>query len=252
MITGDKIMINPKFKTPIEIQNYSRVVIITNNDHAAQIKAGDRRYSVFETVSAWQNTTKHSQLVDQLANGGAAKFLHDALNAQFRRIENTSTLVIQRPLHTPAKIEQIALSRSPLEKFLVHSLITGSFTDQSQWLPSTGLPTAWKATETLEVESQAMFGYARKYIEENSGPNQKLGSLQSLCSHAEKYWGSFNKTRAKLPASVHGRRMQGPTTWIIPSRSDAIQHAFNNGLITKEELYSSGAIDEPSKLRLIA
>ena len=67
-ITGEKVLINPKFKAPITIDNFSRLVVISNHDHFLHIKPGDRRYTVLESSPAWQGTEKFQQLLDQWIN----------------------------------------------------------------------------------------------------------------------------------------------------------------------------------------
>ena len=49
MITGATVHINPKFKAPITIDNYSRLILISNHNHFLHIKSGDRRYTVLES-----------------------------------------------------------------------------------------------------------------------------------------------------------------------------------------------------------
>ena len=56
LITGDKVLINPKFKAPITVDNHSRLVVISNHDHFLHIKPNDRRYTVLESSPAWKRT----------------------------------------------------------------------------------------------------------------------------------------------------------------------------------------------------
>ena len=60
LITGEKVLINPKFKAPITVDNYSRLVVISNHDHFLHIKPGDRRYTVLESRPAWKGTRTSS------------------------------------------------------------------------------------------------------------------------------------------------------------------------------------------------
>lgn len=41
LITGDKVLINPKFKAPIVVDNHSRLAVISNHDHFLHIKQND-------------------------------------------------------------------------------------------------------------------------------------------------------------------------------------------------------------------
>ena len=59
------MLVNPKFKAPITIDNYSRLIVISNHDHFLHIKQGDRRYAVLESCPVWKGTNKFERLVDQ-------------------------------------------------------------------------------------------------------------------------------------------------------------------------------------------
>ncbi len=50
LITGKDVLINPKFKAPITVDNYSRLIVISNHDHFLHIKPGDRRYTVLRVL----------------------------------------------------------------------------------------------------------------------------------------------------------------------------------------------------------
>ena len=51
VITGDKVLINPKFKAPIAVDNFARLAVISNHDHFLHIKPDDRRYTVVGVVT---------------------------------------------------------------------------------------------------------------------------------------------------------------------------------------------------------
>ena len=50
-ITGDKVVINPKFKAPVVVDNYARMLIVSNHAHFLHLKPGDRRYVVLEILA---------------------------------------------------------------------------------------------------------------------------------------------------------------------------------------------------------
>ncbi len=111
LITADQTVINAKFKAPIDIENFSRLVLISNHPHFLHIQPGDRRYTVLELSAAWRGqTAKFEQLVYEWDHGGAARFVYDALNHSFRRLEGSARLVINTNLKTAAAVRQIALS----------------------------------------------------------------------------------------------------------------------------------------------
>ena len=72
LITGDRVLINPKFKAPITVDNHSRLFVISNHDHFLHIKPNDRRYTVLESTPGLEEDSKFERLLDEWANGGAA------------------------------------------------------------------------------------------------------------------------------------------------------------------------------------
>ena len=158
LITGEDVLINPKFKAPITVDNYSRLIVISNHDHFLHIKPGDRRYTVLESSPAWHGTNKFEQLLDQWANGGAARFVYDALNHSFRRFDDRRRLIINANLKTKAAIRQMAQSRSALEKCIVGFLLRGKFqshktADYHVFVDGVATEKLWELDEPLQIES---------------------------------------------------------------------------------------------------
>jgi hypothetical protein len=110
LITGDTVLINPKFKAPITVANFSRLIVVSNHEHFLHIKPGDRRYTVLESSPAWKGTDKFDRLLDQWNTGGAARFVHDALTHEFRRFDDRRTLLINANPKTQAGAPNSALA----------------------------------------------------------------------------------------------------------------------------------------------
>ena len=103
----------------------------------------------------WQGTNKFEQLIHQWDNGGAARFVHDALKHSFRHFDDRKTLVINTVLKTNAAVGPMAQSRSALEKCIVRYMLSGDFKSDkahynydymdSDWVPHwTSVPQHWK------------------------------------------------------------------------------------------------------------
>ena len=237
-ITGPTISINAKYKSIATIDNHARMVLITNNDHAGYIQAGDRRYTVIETVSAWSGTNKFDALVDQLKNGGAAKFLHDALNHNFRTLEGTTQLVIGKALMTKAKAEQISLSRTPLEDYVVHVLMTGDFvpcekngyTDEGDELDYS----YWEVDTECSIASSNLVICAERYMSKKMVYSRQKLNPSIVIKRFEKYIGRTEKHRSKGPMA-NGTRDNNPVERILPPRQQAIEYAYKKGLLNEEE-----------------
>ena len=125
LITGDRILINPKFKAPMSVDNYARFVVVSNASHFLSTQAAERRYTVLELTSTWQGTNKFAELLEQWQNGGAARFVYGSLNHSFRHVEGRQELVINTKLVTEAAACQTAHSRTLLERCFVEFLVNG-------------------------------------------------------------------------------------------------------------------------------
>ena len=152
LITGEKVLINPKFKAPITVDNYSRLIVISNHDHFLHIKQGDRRYTVLESCPAWKGTNKFEQLVDQWANGGAARFVYDALNHSFRRFDDRQRLSSIAPSGPRRAFVRWPI-RAPLSKNAW--LLSCSMEGSPRKIQSSQCP-LWSLEEPMEVTSKSL------------------------------------------------------------------------------------------------
>ncbi len=242
LITGDKVLINPKFKAPITVDNYSRLVVISNHDHFLHIKPGDRRYTVLKSSPAWQGTEKFEQLVDQWSNGGAARFVHDALNHSFRRFDDRKRLVINAIIKTPASVRQMALSRSGLEKCIVEFLLAGSLKTGDGYpivFNSDGIRSipSWGMDDPLDIKSQDLERIVRSWLDSfDRMAARHEASLHTIIGTLHRYIGATEEARPKGRVDDDaGPRIQLPTVRRLPTRRQAIEHAWQSGLITEDE-----------------
>ena len=164
LITGDRILINPKFKAPMSVDNYARFVVVSNASHFLSTQAAERRYTVLESTSAWQGTNKFAELLDQWQNGGAARFVYEALNHSFRHLEGRQELLINTKLDTEAAACQTAHSRNLLERCFVDLLVSGHI-EGTQF-------NRWKLDEGLEIEIVAAAG-GREFLVAGKGSERR-------------------------------------------------------------------------------
>ena len=249
LITGDKVLINPKFKAPITVENYSRLVVISNHDHFLHIKSGDRRYTVLESSPAWQGTQKFEQLVEQWKNGGAARFMYDALNHSFRRMDGRNCLVINTVLKTPATVRQMALSRSGMERFVVEFVLNGSLSDREGFPLVSGaggvraIPN-WELDESMDIRSQDLEQLARTWLHSFDRVSARHeATLHTIIGTLHRYIGETEEIRPKGRDEETGTRVQLPTVRRLPPRRAAIEHAWKNGLITDDEYRALNTAD---------
>jgi hypothetical protein len=241
-ITGDSIVINPKFKAPVVVDNYARMLIVSNHAHFLHMKPGDRRYTVLESSSCWKGSNKFKQLLDQWASGGAARFVYEALNHSFRQFDDGRALIIDTNLKTKSAVRQIAHSRSPLDKCIVSFLLNGKFQCAKPILLCSG-GSEWPMDTTLRVESLRLQEAVAQWLRESDGrAGHYEATLHSIIETVERYAGKTEEKRRKgLFDAETGKRPQLPTERLLPARRDALEHARVQGLITDEEYESAGA-----------
>ena len=224
LVTGKQVTINPKFKAPFTVNNYARLVILSNHDHFMHIEPKDRRYTVLESSPTWQGTDKFVKMLDQWNNGGAQRFLHDAVNHTFRTLDN-NRLVITTKLKTDAESRQVANSRSPLDQVLVDMLLTGHITTI---FDGSGV---WSLDAPLAIESLVL----EKAVQSKVGVGRAPIRIHAIIDALTALVGDMTKKRPKLPPDEQGCRRQLATQQILPPRRQAIEHARKHGLITREE-----------------
>ena len=243
LITGDTVLINPKNKAPIILNNYARLIVTSNRHHFLDIEAGDRRYTVLNSFPAWKDTNKFEQLLDQWSQGGAARFVYDALNHSFRRMENSKRLVINTKVRTKHEAVQESESRSPLERFIVSFLLRGDFLgvasaehlglDRNGTDPG-GKHEAWHLDKVLELTSQQLEDAVQEWYNKRApGKVGHVPGLKTIIATLESYYGEAPSSRRALG---HGR--WGPTYRLLPKRRDALMFAYREGRITEEEFLS--------------
>jgi hypothetical protein len=192
---------------------------------------------VLESCPVWNGTNKFERLVDQWANGGAARFVYEALNHSFRRFEDRRCLIINRPRRTEASVRQMAHSRSSLEKcmvaFLLHGeILPGRF--QSSQCPR------WSLEEPLEVTSKALQSWVAQWLRDyDSSAARHETALHLIIDTLERYIGETQISRPKGTRKPKlACRPQLPTIRHLPARRVAIQRAWEKGLLTQEEYAS--------------
>ena len=167
----------------------------------------DRRYTVLESP-AWRGTNRFEQLVDQWANGGAARFVYDALNHSFRHFDDRRGLIINANLKTKAAIRQMAQSRSALEKCIVGFLLRGKFqshksADYHVFVDGVATQKLWELDEPLQIESsvleQAMTSWLRDF---DPTAARHEATLHTIIGTLTTYAGEIGEARPKGPREI--------------------------------------------------
>jgi hypothetical protein len=254
IVTGDTILINPKHKAPIPFDNYARAIVVSNQQHFMDIEHDDRRWTVLNSNPAWKGSNKFGAMRDQWNNGGAARFMHDALNYDFRRLVGTSCLVISTKMKTEHETVQRAESRSLLDRFLIDLLVRGDFSASDEFLRSGCLPLdnadatssvdsfVWKMDHELDVTGQFLADELKRYYKKFAPQKlQHAPGSRAVLDIAEKFFGPISdKPRKRV---IVGEQLARPRFKMLPKRAHALRYAYKRNLITADEFYEAGGED---------
>jgi len=122
MITDKTRKYEFKGKDIIQANNYTRLLIVSNNDWVVPVDKDDRRYVFFNVSSKHkQDSVYFGKLYEQLRNGGYAAILHELLQHDITQFQprNRPTCLID------AGIDQVYKRMSTVELFIEDSLQTG-------------------------------------------------------------------------------------------------------------------------------
>lgn len=235
LITNSTAAINAKYKPIAVVDNHARIALVTNNDHAGHVQSHDRRYTVIETNSSWVGTNKFEAFVDQMRNGGVERFFYEAMNHTFRTQEGSQRLVIEKPIMTDAKAEQMDLSRSPLDSYIADVIVSGRLTTGlSASHPAYDCFPRWDIDDSYPISGASLKALAQSYIEENCRFSREKITVSSVLKRFEKYLGELPVQRRKI-TGPDGKRQDAPIERVLPPRRKALEAANKKKLLTRYE-----------------
>jgi hypothetical protein len=129
LVTGDTLLIERKGIDSVEMPNYTRVLVTSNEDWVWPTAVGDRRFVLFKARDTYAEKGAASRkdreryfnlLFKELENGGYAKLLHVLLT---RKINDKR---LRKPPRTKALEEQAIHSMTPEDAWLREVLISGT------------------------------------------------------------------------------------------------------------------------------
>jgi hypothetical protein len=138
LISNHTRMLEYKGKDPIEVANYTRLLITSNSEWVVPVslRGGGRRYAIFDVGEAQRENHEYfGALEDQLVkDGGAAKLLHTLLTFDLKSVE------LRKIPETAARREQKLHGLDALESWWYEVLDSGT------------LPTDWNGEGTADRE----------------------------------------------------------------------------------------------------
>lgn len=131
IVTSDTQRIENKRVDSIEIRNYVRLLITTNDDWVVPTAFDERRFAVLDVGNNNQQDIEYFvEMLKQMENGGYEALLYDLLNFD---LSQTNVRVIP---HTAALDSQKEMSMQPIDSYWYTCLIHGNtlLSNPSGWL----------------------------------------------------------------------------------------------------------------------
>lgn len=120
LVTGTHMMVERKGIDSVEMENYTRLLITSNEDQLWPTSIDDRRLAVFKVrTDRAEDHTYFNAMLTELRNGGYAKLLHVLLN----RSINLDAL--RKPPVTEALLAHASEGMGPEETWLLRLLTSG-------------------------------------------------------------------------------------------------------------------------------
>jgi len=199
LITDEHRIFEQKGIDARQVRNYLRLILTSNEDHAAPAEVNDRRYTVMR-IQADELPEKQKQaLLAERRNGGAAALFHYLLNMDYDRN------IPRMNLRNEALAELKTINFSPVENWWYQVLLSGSL--MPDYLAWAQRPEEMPWPEV--VSSRALYTSLVVYLRDHNArniPNESIFSAQ-LCkftgTRLEKAQRMFNNPQAdSVPAQV--------------------------------------------------
>lgn len=121
LITSARIQVNEKFKPMYTAENKARLIVATNEDAAAPVEIGDRRFMVFKFGDRYKEDREFfGELRRELDNGGREALLYDLAKMDLSSMPDPR--VVPR---TKARMAQQALHLDSVRAFALNALESG-------------------------------------------------------------------------------------------------------------------------------
>lgn len=211
LITERRRHYEQKYQGVVELDNYTRVIMATNNDWAVPAGLEERRFFVLQVGDAkMQNTNYFAAIQKEMDNGGREALLHELLGRDLTGVQ------IRKFPRTSALAEQQELSLDSVGRWWLDVLVEGAIgpCDSSGTLEPVGAfnPRGYKAWPTFAAK-----GLMHVYYIEHA---RRLGE-RFPCSLA--VFGKKLKTLVELQdarPTLGGRRVP---VYLLPGLVDARQ-----------------------------
>src|SRR5262249_33324369 len=123
LITEPTVSANIKYGPQIEVENFARFLMFSNNSSPLNIEDGDRRYFVFDSKAEPRGDAYYDTLHKYIASPRGMNEIYTYLKTRNLSHFNPH----RRPPMTEAKQQIISDSQHPLREYISHAVASGHF-----------------------------------------------------------------------------------------------------------------------------
>ena len=118
LITGKTLTMEPKGIDAFDMENFVRLIIISNEEWVINATPDERRYYVTEALDTHKDNLQYFEAItEQMDNGGYEAMMYDLLN--FEPPFEEGWKILRRPPKTKALAKQISRSTHAWERFFI-------------------------------------------------------------------------------------------------------------------------------------
>jgi len=186
LITGDTAMIEAKFIGAVEMPNYTRVMITSNEKWVVPAGKAERRFLVLDAIDLFEGLPEDDPsrkayfdpLYDEMEQGGYEAMLADLLEWDYTQVN------LRQPPMTEGLRKQMAQTFTDEQEWLLGALIQGGFTDRSgNRIPGSD---EWDLDKPLEISTNLLLESYRAHVTTYRGSAPSVrGMLQFLRDYGD-------------------------------------------------------------------
>jgi len=190
LITEPTLVVERKGFDAVMQPNFIKLAMASNSEWVVPAGADERRYFVLDVSDEKKQDNKYfAELNAEIAAGAAAAMLYDLLALDLSRFN------VRKPPQSDALKEQKLLSMSPIDRWWLDKLTSGSFTDIAGFYPE---DCEWGLVSTSVVHADYLRATKNYGVSHRSAGTQLGMHLRKLLPK-----GSLETVKKRMP---HGKR----------------------------------------------
>ena len=165
LVTSDKVAIERKNQDIVQVPNYARLLITSNNEWVVQAAPEERRFAVFDVGAGRMQDIPFFAAIDRQLDeeGGLGRLLHEL------QTFDLSTVDLRRIPQTDALIEQKVRTLDPIDRFFYERLTAGQLSPHDA---------GWRRPTVKTALHEALIEHVRKHHADRTTPTPEEFSVR--------------------------------------------------------------------------